>query len=151
MKQLVMPVKHGSIKRQIYVSDVAEVQISRTVVNMIQHPVFLRGLGGGKAMLATVVDVDEIGIPEEHKKDDCFILACTSRTILSNNNPAITLDLSTVHTTPDYMKAMNRADDSIWSDHEIERGTHGMGLGGIMTSSFWFIKKFKSAVEQLMG
>lgn len=101
-------------------------------------PMFIRQTAEGKAILLTIIDPEELGLPTE---GDRFILVTSTKNIYTGNKPTMTLDLSSVLTPEEYLA---RADSD-------EESTQGMGIGHILTIPIWFIKKFKSVVEQMSG
>ena len=104
---------------------------------MIQHPVFLR-CQGEKTIIVTIVDTEDLGLPVD---GDMFIVAGTSSSIYSGNNPTITLDNRTLIRSKAFLKTLK-------VDQE-EEPTEGNSIEGILRMPIWFVKKCKSILEQM--
>ena len=106
---------------------------------MITHPVFIRPLGD-KAILVTIVDMESIGI---EGTVDCFAIAQTEKNL--SGVPTIKLNPETILTVPRYIKLV---DDTEFNNLE---DTTGMSIDGILKSGYWFIRKYKSTMEKILG
>jgi hypothetical protein len=100
---------------------------------MIEHPVFARPVGDDRIILITVVDKDTLPAV----KEDCFIFATTGTNLYMGKHPAMTLNMDSIIDTKEYAKI---ADDE---------DTIGNSITGILRKPYWFIRKFKSLIEQL--
>lgn len=101
--------------------------------SMIEHPVFARPVGDDKIMLVTIVDKDTLPAV----KDDCFIFATTGTNLYTGKHPSMTLNMDLVIDSKEYTEKVDVED------------THGMSPNCILTGTYWFIRKFKSLIEQL--
>ena len=102
---------------------------------MQQHPVFIRPLDK-KAVIVTIINHEELELPTN---DDTFIIGNTNKSIYTNNNPMITLDMSTALVAEEYLK-------TIGEDISCVKGN---GINGIITSPIWWIRKTKSVFEMM--
>jgi hypothetical protein len=91
-------------------------------------------VGKDKVLLLTIVDRDTLPI-----EDDCFIMATTTASVHTNFNPSITLEMTSKLESKEYTSATNEPD------------THGESISGILKRPLWFIRKFKSLMEQMYG
>ena len=108
------------------------------------HVVFIRRIEEGpkgKVIVATVLDAESVGLKDD--ENDVFVMATTESSIYSGNNPAITLDNPHKQTSKDYVKIISECKGVFAED------TIGLGMGGVFTGPYWFIKKSKSILEQM--
>lgn len=110
---------------------------------MQQHPVFIRG-HGKKAIVVTVIDTEEFGLPEEFRKNDSFIIANTGASVYTNFNPTMIFDMSTLQSPESYLKSLNND-----SEDDCRDMVKGNSIGGIVTEPLWWIKKFKSVFDMM--
>jgi hypothetical protein len=109
------------------------------------HPVFCRRVGKDKVMVFTVLDKESLGLTD--KDVDTFFVATTERNIITGlNNATIVIDMKTKTASDKYVKIVNESNPGAWLEE-----TKGMGLSGIATGAYWFLKKTRSLMEQLYG
>lgn len=100
---------------------------------MIEHPVFARPMSDDKVMLVTIVDRDTLPLV----KDDCFIFATTGTNLYTGKHPSMTLNMDLVIDSKEYTQRADVED------------THGSSPSDVLRSPVWFIRKFKSILEQM--
>ena len=101
---------------------------------MIKHNVFIQPQGD-KVVLVTVLPANLFA----KKFNQSYVVAKTSKTIYSNMNPSIVLDLST-HMDADEFCAM--------LDYPSMKG---MGIAGVITEGPWFCQVTANPLAELMG
>ena len=105
----------------------------------ITHPLFCRSLPNGKAVLLTIVDSNELNIPE----GDSFLIATTeTNNPLNNGFPTITLKNDTPIPVEKYVKILQKHDVDVSS-------AIGDSIEQIAKRPYWFSRKFKSLSDLL--
>jgi hypothetical protein len=111
----------------------------------IQHPVFCRKVEKNKVLVMTVVDIDSL--PIDKKDVDVFFIATTeSNSLFTGKNPTMTFDVDSKVSAKRYVEIINDKGGG-YGVHD----TANMSIDGIATEAYWFIKKFKTIMEQMYG
>ena len=88
----------------------------------------------------TVMDEETLGLTDQDQ--DVFFIA-SSTNIMAD--PQITLNKRTKVTAQEYVRILNDKGD--WCCEPTE----GMGISGIATGCYWFIRKIKTVMEMMYG
>ena len=113
----------------------------------IQHSVFLQRQEPGpkgKVILVSIVDAESVGMAESDSQ--AFVMATTTTSPYTRMNPTITLEITSKMSAKEYVEGARRAN----GDKSIEH-TEGMGITGVLQGPYWFIRKFRTVVEQMGG
>jgi hypothetical protein len=112
----------------------------------IQHSVFLQRQEPGpkgKVILVTVVDAESVGMESESQ---AFVMATTTTSPYTRMNPSITLEITSKMSAHEYVEGVRKST----GDGSIEH-TEGMGISGVLHGPYWFIRKFRTIIEQMGG
>jgi hypothetical protein len=113
----------------------------------IQHSVFLQRQEPGpkgKVILVSVVDAESVGMAESDSQ--AFVMATTTTSPYTRMNPTITLEITSKMSAKEYVVGARKST----GDENIEH-TKGMGISGILHGPYWFIRKFRTVIEQMGG
>ncbi len=106
----------------------------------IQHPVFCRVIGK-QVLVMTVVDMDVIGM--DKNDSDTFFIATTSQgNPYTGMNSTITFDRNSKVSSEKYVDIVNKA-----NNNDSLEDTKGNSLTGIAKGTYWFTKRFKTAMD----
>ena len=110
----------------------------------INHNVFLQRQEPGpkgKVILVSIVDAESVGMKDSESQ--VFIIGTTTASVYSGMNPSITLEAKTKFDAKDFVELVRKETGGF-----VEY-TEGLGINGILQGPYWFIRKFKTIMEQM--